>query len=177
MDHLLFAVLYLIELGSLVYIFHSVAQHAADELGEFGGHGLGRHRRPQLCSWRVASLPFNASNTRAVSSSLAVATNRPSGLKATAQTPLLCPGRRTPRQLPQDPSLHSFHQNSIRHVGQCSSRPSALSNRHRTYTRTASSTPHQAPPNPIQAEQHYLTQSVKLFLRRSLVCTTVSSNE
>jgi len=44
MDHLLFAVLCLIELGSLVYIFHSVAQHAVDEPGEFGGHGLGRHR-------------------------------------------------------------------------------------------------------------------------------------
>src|SRR5580692_5440282 len=47
MDDLLFAVLCLIELGSLVHIFHSVAQHAVDEPGEFGGHGLGRHRRPQ----------------------------------------------------------------------------------------------------------------------------------
>jgi hypothetical protein len=47
MDHLLLAVLCLIELGSLVYIFHSVAQHAVGEPGEFGGHGLDRHRRPQ----------------------------------------------------------------------------------------------------------------------------------
>ncbi len=47
MDDLLFAVLGLIELGSLVYIFHSVAQHAVDEPSEFGSHGLGRHRRPQ----------------------------------------------------------------------------------------------------------------------------------
>ena len=47
MDDLLFAVLCLIELGSLVYVFHSVAQHAVDEPGEFGGHGPGRHRRPQ----------------------------------------------------------------------------------------------------------------------------------
>jgi hypothetical protein len=39
----------------------------------------------------------------------------------------------------------------------------------RTYTRTTSSSPHQAPPNPTQVELHYLTQSVKLFLRRSLV--------
>ena len=101
MDHLLFAVLYLIELGSLVYIFHSVAQHAVDEPGEFGGHGLGRHRRPQLCSRRVVSLPFNASNTRAVPSSLTVTTNRPSGLKATAQTPLLCPAGE---------SLDSYHK-------------------------------------------------------------------
>src|SRR5258707_14124863 len=77
-------------------------------------------------------------------------------------------GWRTPRQLSQDPSLHSFHQNSIRHVGQCSSRPSPLSDRHRTYTATTSSTPRQAPPNPPQVELHYLTQSVKLFLRRSL---------
>src|SRR5260370_19100719 len=76
-------------------------------------------------------------------------------------------GWRTPRQLSQDPSLLSFHQNSIRHVGQCSSRPSTLSDRHRTYTATTSSTPRQAPPNPPQVELHYLTQSVKLFLRRS----------
>jgi len=90
MDHLLFAVLYLIELGSLVYIFHSVAQHGVDEPSELGGHGLGRHRRPQLCSRRVVSLPFNASNTRAVPSSLTVATNRPSGLKATASKHSYC---------------------------------------------------------------------------------------
>jgi hypothetical protein len=76
-------------------------------------------------------------------------------------------GWRTPRQLSQDPSLHSFHQNSIRHVGHCSSRPSALSDRHRTYTGTTSCSPHQSPPNPTQVELHYLTQSVKLFLRRS----------
>jgi hypothetical protein len=31
----------------LVHIFHSVAQHAVEEPGEFGGHRLGRHRRPQ----------------------------------------------------------------------------------------------------------------------------------
>jgi hypothetical protein len=37
MDTLLFAVLGLIELGSLVHIFHSVAQHAVEEPGEFGG--------------------------------------------------------------------------------------------------------------------------------------------
>ena len=47
MDNLLFAVLGLIELGSLLYIFHSVAQHAVEEPGEFGGHRLGRYRRPQ----------------------------------------------------------------------------------------------------------------------------------
>ncbi len=38
MDDLLFAVLGLIELGSLVHIFHSEAQPAVDEPGEFGGH-------------------------------------------------------------------------------------------------------------------------------------------
>ena len=43
----MFAMLGLIELGSLVHIFHSVAQHAVDEAGEFGSHGLGRHRRSQ----------------------------------------------------------------------------------------------------------------------------------
>jgi hypothetical protein len=47
MDDLLFAVLGLIELGSLVYIFHSVAQHAVEEPGEFGSHGLGCHRRAE----------------------------------------------------------------------------------------------------------------------------------
>src|SRR5216683_5448322 len=47
MDDLLFAVLGLIELGSLVYIFHSVAQHAVDEPSEFGSHGLGCHRRAE----------------------------------------------------------------------------------------------------------------------------------
>ena len=47
MDDLPFAVLCLIELGSLVYIFHSVALYAADEPDEFGGHFRGRHRRPQ----------------------------------------------------------------------------------------------------------------------------------
>ena len=40
MNDLLFAVLCLIKLGYLVDIFHSVAQHAGDEAGGFGGHGL-----------------------------------------------------------------------------------------------------------------------------------------
>src|SRR5215469_11481752 len=47
MNYLLFAVLCLIERDSLIYIFHSVTQHAIDEPSEFGGHGLGCHRRPQ----------------------------------------------------------------------------------------------------------------------------------
>jgi hypothetical protein len=129
---------------------------------------LSRHRACACRQWGVLSvyrliatieIPVSFDRDLRV---VAVATNRPSGLKATAQTPLLCPGRRTPRQLPQDPSLHSFRQNSIRHVGQCSSRPSALSNRHRTYTRTTSSTPHQAPPNPTQVEQWNYTISPNL---------------
>jgi len=37
MDDLLFAVLALVELGSLVYIFHPVTQHAASQPGQFGG--------------------------------------------------------------------------------------------------------------------------------------------
>src|SRR5215472_2930395 len=53
MDDLLFAVLGVIGLGSLVCIFHSVAQHAVEEPGEFGGHGLGRHRR--LCIAKILS--------------------------------------------------------------------------------------------------------------------------
>jgi hypothetical protein len=57
MDDLLFAVLGLIELGSLVHIFHSVAQHAVDEPGEFGGHGLGRDRRPNLASMGGVTSP------------------------------------------------------------------------------------------------------------------------
>jgi hypothetical protein len=44
MDELLYAVLCLIKLGSLVYRFPSVAQHAVDEPREIGRHGLGRQR-------------------------------------------------------------------------------------------------------------------------------------
>lgn len=47
MDDLAFAVLCLIEVGSLVYIFHPVAQHAPDEPGELGGDSLGCHRSHQ----------------------------------------------------------------------------------------------------------------------------------
>ena len=78
-------------------------------------------------------------------------------------------GRRTARQLSQDPALHSLHQNSNRLVGQRSPRPSPLSNWHGTHTRTTSGTSHQASRNPAQVELHYLTQSVKLFLRQPLV--------
>jgi hypothetical protein len=50
MGDLLFAVLGPIEIGefgSLVHIFHSVAQHAVEEPGEFAGHRLRRHQRPR----------------------------------------------------------------------------------------------------------------------------------
>jgi hypothetical protein len=52
MDHLLLAVLCLMELGSLVYIFHSVARHAVEEPGEFGGHGLGRRLGAMRSLWQ-----------------------------------------------------------------------------------------------------------------------------
>jgi hypothetical protein len=60
MDDLLFAVLGLIELGSLVYIFHSVAQHAVDEPSEFGSHGLGCHRRARAESEIGGTAPLNS---------------------------------------------------------------------------------------------------------------------
>ena len=62
MDDLLFAVLGLIELGSLVYIFHSVAQHAVDEPSEFGSHGLDTHDRGVLSEnvFTTAVRPFSS---------------------------------------------------------------------------------------------------------------------
>jgi hypothetical protein len=47
-------------------------------------------------------------------------------------------GRRTTRQLSENPQLHPLHQNGNRVVGHRSTRPSQLSHRYRTDTRTAS---------------------------------------
>ena len=40
----------LVEGRSLVDVFHAVAQHAIDQTGELGGHGLDRARGTQLGS-------------------------------------------------------------------------------------------------------------------------------
>src|SRR2546429_8069533 len=37
----------LVEGCSLVHVFHPVAQHAVDQAGQLGGHGLDRDGRPQ----------------------------------------------------------------------------------------------------------------------------------
>src|SRR6266481_2316131 len=78
-------------------------------------------------------------------------------------------GRRTARQLSQDPQLHPLHQNRYRLIGHRSTRPSQLSHRYRTDTRTASIPSTETARGSAEVELHYLTQSVKLFLRQLLV--------
>jgi len=39
-------VLNLVEVGSFVHVFHPVAQHAVNQAGQFGRHGLNGHRSP-----------------------------------------------------------------------------------------------------------------------------------
>jgi hypothetical protein len=63
MNDLLFAVLGVIELGFLVCIFHSVAQHAVGDTGEFDGHGLGRYRRPLPGCASGGTAPLNSSRS------------------------------------------------------------------------------------------------------------------
>jgi hypothetical protein len=74
----------------------------------------------------------------------------------------------TTRQLPEDPQLHSFHQNGNRLGRHRSSRPSQLSHRYRTDTRAASIPSTQTARDPAEVELHNLTKSVKLFLRQPL---------
>ena len=63
--------------------------------------------------------------------------------------------------------LYPLHQNSNWPLSHSPPRPSPLSDRHRTNTRTAASASPEAARRSAQVELHDLTKSVKLFLRRS----------
>src|SRR5205807_293421 len=65
--------------------------------------------------------------------------------------------------------LHTLHQNRYRLIGHRSTRPSQLSHRYRTDTRTASIPSTETARGSAEVELHHLTQSVKLFLRQPLI--------
>src|SRR5215470_8237729 len=77
-------------------------------------------------------------------------------------------GRRAARQLPKDPPLYSLHQNSNRLIGHRPPGPSILPHRLGAESRRTGGPSRPPTRNPAQVELHYLTQFVKLFLRRSL---------
>jgi hypothetical protein len=77
-------------------------------------------------------------------------------------------GRRTTRQLSEDPQIHPIHQNGNRLDGHRSTRPSQLSHWCGTDARTASIPSTETARDSPKVELHDLTQSVNLFLRQPL---------